>query len=96
MNIQELIEWNNKLTKLLNEREQGEGTFSWSIMVGEHLKEFVDKWNDPIVKAYIESEEQRLAFCQNYNCDPDDPWLVLDGDPINIKVREKLERILEE
>jgi hypothetical protein len=103
INIQELIEWNNKLTKLLNEKEQGEGTLSWSMMVEEHLKEFIDKWNDhPVIlklmKAYIESEAERIYWNEGYgkgSC----TWFNVGGlrkEPFFDKAREKLGRIIEE
>jgi hypothetical protein len=47
--------------------------------------------------AFLEAEEQRLAFCKNFNHDPKDRWVVvdMDGERMEAEAREALERIKE-
>jgi len=43
MNFEELKEWNDKLTRMLNTPEPG--LISYSIMVGDHIEKLVNDWN---------------------------------------------------
>ena len=45
--------------------------------------------------AFLEAEEQRLAFCKNFNHDPKDRWVVvdMDGERMEAEAREALESI---
>jgi hypothetical protein len=45
MDTNELIEWNNKLTKLLSEPESERNEIWWVMSVGSHLEKLANSWH---------------------------------------------------